>query len=226
MKTKTFTREQLSTTGSNENKDIPLMFITTCNRANPNFKELLSNHWAHLGRSSATREFGITYRKLPSIKDMLVRAKIAQPRNTTDEGCKRPNTCKYCKKISQSGKIKNVQNNKTYNTMTKGTCQSNNLTYCLECNWCHTKYVGQTKNRIIDRFQAHIFDIKHNHNTTEARHFESCSDHLDPNITIHILEYIRLPKDLPRSNSLRDNSKLVWIYRPNTLIPNGLNILD
>ena len=65
--------------------------------------------------------------------------------------------------------------------MTKGTCQSNNLIYCLECNWCHTKYVGQTKNRIIDRFQGHMFDIKHNLNTTVARHFGSHNDQLDPN---------------------------------------------
>ena len=144
-----------------------------------------------------------TCRKPHSLKDMLVRAKIAQPRNTNDKGSKRPNTCKYCKKVFQSGKIKNLQSNNTYNTMIKDTCQSNNLIYCLECDWCHTKYVGQTKNRIIDRFQGHIFDIKHNHNTTVARHFASHSDHLDPKMTIHILEYIRLPKDLPRSNSLR-----------------------
>ena len=231
MKTKKFTKEQLLTTGNSENKDMPLTFITTYNRSNPNFKELFSKHWAYLGRSSASRKFGkrdflITNRKPPSLKNMLVRAKIVQPRNTTYKGCKRPNTCKYCKKISQSGKIKNLHNNKTYNTVTKGTCQSNNLIYSLECNWCHIKYVGQTKNRIIDRFQGHIFDIKHNHSTTVGRHFESQSVHLDPNMTIHILEYVRLPKDLQRSNSLRDNRELVWIHRLNTLLPNGLNILD
>ena len=77
--------------------------------------------------------------------------------------------------------------------------------YCLECNGCHIRYLGQTKNRIIDRFQGHIFDIKHNNNTTVARHFNSHKDQLDPRMTIHILEYIRLPKDIARSNSLRDN---------------------
>ena len=84
MKTKTFTREQLLTAGSNENKEIPLMFITTYNRTIPNFKEPFSKHWAYLGRSSATREFGkkdimITYRKPPSLKDMLVRARLHNP---------------------------------------------------------------------------------------------------------------------------------------------------
>ena len=115
----------------------------------------------------------ITYRKPPSLKDMLVRAKIAQLRTTTYKGCKRPNTCKYCKKISQSGRIKILHNNKPYNAMTKGTCQSNSFIYCLECSCCHTKYVGLTKNRIIDRFQGHIFYIKHNNNTTVVRHLKA-----------------------------------------------------
>ena len=207
------------------------MFITTYNKANPNFKELISKHWAYLGRSSATKDFGqkqfmVTYRRPPSLKDQLVRARITQPTHSATQGCKRPNSCKYCKKISQSGKIKNALNNKNYNTMRNGTCQSNNLIYCIECNWCQTKYVGQTRNRIIDRFQGHIFDIKHNHSTTVGRHFGCYKDYIDPNMTIHILEYIRLPRDLPRSHSLRDSRELVWIHRLNTLIPNGLNIVD
>ena len=78
------------------------------------------------------QDFMITYRKPPSLKDMLVRAKITQPRTTTNKGCMRPNPCKYCKNISQSGRVKNLNNNKSYNTITKGTCQSNNLIYCLE----------------------------------------------------------------------------------------------
>ena len=89
------------------------MIITTYSRANPNFKELSSKHWPYLGKSSATRELGkqdfmITYGKPPSLKDMLVRAKIAQPRTTSIKGCNRPNTCKYCVKISQSGRIKKL----------------------------------------------------------------------------------------------------------------------
>ena len=141
-------------------------------------------------------------------------------------GCTRPNSCQYCTRISQSGRITNLNNNTTYNTITRGTCQSNNLIYCLECKSCHIKYVGQTRNRIIDRFQGHIYDIKHNNNTTVARHFLSHNDQSNPSLIIHILEYIRLPKDVPRSKSIRDNRELVWIHRLNTLIPNGLNILD
>ena len=83
-KTNQVTRETLvaDTTGI-QDSNTPLMFITTYNSANPNFRELISRHWSYLGRSSATRELGrqdimITYRKPPSLKDMLVRAKIPQ----------------------------------------------------------------------------------------------------------------------------------------------------
>ena len=139
-------------TGHNQDTNPPLMFITTSNTANPNFREIISKHWSYLDRSSANRELGrqdimMTYRKPPSLKDMLVRAKIPQHRSTTHKGCTRPKTCKYCTRISQSGKITNLNNNTTYNTITKGTCQSNSLIYCLEWNWCHIKYVGQTKNQ-------------------------------------------------------------------------------
>ena len=217
-KTNQLRRTQLLTKKPTEDQEIPLMFITTYNKTNPNLKEIISNHWSYLGRSSATRDlskrdFMITYRKPPSLKDILVKAKLPQPRQKTNKECKRPKSCKYCTKMFQSGKIKNSYNNKTYNTTTKGTCQSNNLIYCIECNWCHIKYVGQTKNRIIDRFQGHLFDIKNNLNTTVARHFGSHNDKIDPNMTIHI-------------SSLRDNRELVLIHRLNTLIPNGLNILD
>ena len=140
-KTNQVTREALLTgnTGNQDSK-ASLMFITTYNSANPNIRELISKQCSYLGRSSATRELCsqdimVTYRKPSSMKDMLVRAKIPQPRTTTSKGCTRPSTCQYCTRLSQSGKITNLNNNTTYNTITKGTCQSNNLTYCLECKF-------------------------------------------------------------------------------------------
>ena len=224
-------QQLLCPTETSHDTKTPLMLITTYSRAKPNLRELISKHWSYVGRSRATGELGkqdfiITYRKPPSLKDMLVRAGIAQPTTPFSKGCNRPHTCKCCGRISQSGHIKSLHNNKTYNTLRNGTCQSNDLIYCLECNWCHTKHVGQTKNRIIYRFPGHICDIKLSNNTRVARHFHSHKDKLDPRMTIHILEYINLPKDIPRSNSLREKGELVWIHRPNTLILNVLNILD
>ena len=77
---------------SKQESKTPLMFIITYNSANPNLRELLTRHWSYLGRSSATRELCnhdimVTYRKPPSLKDMLVRAKIPQPKTQTIKGC-------------------------------------------------------------------------------------------------------------------------------------------
>ena len=106
-KTNQVTRETvLLETRNNQETNPPLMFITTYSSVNPNFRELISKHWSYLGRSSATRDLGrqdimITCRKPPSLKDMLIRAKITQPKSTTYKGCNRPKTCKYCTRISQ-----------------------------------------------------------------------------------------------------------------------------
>ena len=108
---KVFREQLLSPTETSHDTKTPLMFITTYSIANPNFKDLISKHWSYLGRSSTMRELGkqdfmITYRKPPSHKDMLVRARIAQPTTLFSKGCNRPHTCKHCGRISQSGHIK------------------------------------------------------------------------------------------------------------------------
>ena len=43
----------MSDTRNNQDSNAPLLFITTYNSANPNFRELISKHWSYLGRSSA-----------------------------------------------------------------------------------------------------------------------------------------------------------------------------
>ena len=51
--------------------------------------------------------------------------------------------------------------------------------------------LGQTRKRQIDRFQGHLFDIKHNANTTVARHLASHQMTSNPEFTINVLEYIK-----------------------------------
>ena len=62
--------------------------------------------------------------------------------------------------------------------------------------------MGQDRNRFV----GHIVDIKHVSNTTAARHFVS---HM---MTIHIPEYIMIPKDINKSNLAKDQRELVWIH--------------
>ena len=83
------------------------MFITTYSRANLNFKEIFSKHWSYIGRSSATRKLGqqdfmITYRK--PWKDMLVRARIAQPTTTFMKDATDPMLVSIVEKFPNQGK--------------------------------------------------------------------------------------------------------------------------
>ena len=72
-----------------------------------------------------------------------------------------------------------------------------------------------------------IFFLYSNHkNTTVARHFATHGETYSAPLTIHILEYIKVSKDKPKSKSLRNKRELTWIHRLNTLIPNGLNTID
>ena len=112
------------------------------------------------------------------------------------------------------------------------TCQSFNLIYCISCNICKIRYVGQTKNRIVDRIGAHFGDIKNaiegtnrQNETTVARHFQAHNDKEFP-LTITVLEFIRAPPDSDLASRLRDQKEKMWISRLNTTIPNGLNVME
>ena len=94
-----------------------------------------------------------------------------------------------------------------------GNCHSNNLIYCLRGNTGHIKFVGQTKNRLLERFQSHLFDATNHNNTTVATYFTSHVETDSSPFMIHILEYIKVSKDIPRSKSVRGKRELTWIHR-------------
>ena len=81
---------------------------------------------------------------------------------------------RYCPLIDRTGVLISTHTGRRYHSMKHANCQSSNLIYVITCEHCGIQYVGQTKNRILQRFQGHIFDISHNTNTTVARHFNQC----------------------------------------------------
>ena len=183
--------------------------ITTYNVGNPPIQEIIKTFLSYLGRSSAIKDLSqrnviVAHRRPPSLRGKLVRTKIATPINKILNQCKRPQTYQYCTGISESGKILNLNNQREYNTIRLVNFKINNLIYFLEYNTSEMKYVGQTRNRIIERFQGHLFDIKHNANTTVAIYFASHQVTSNPEFTIYVLEYIKIPKFVSRSNTIRN----------------------
>ena len=91
---------------------------------------------------------------------------------------------------------KNTQQSHSSQTMIN--YQTTNCIYLITCSSCGIQYVGQTKNKLLTRFNSHHYDISHNSDTTVARHFSRCPQ-LNPakfeGLIISILSFIRAPPD-------------------------------
>ena len=64
----------------------------------------------------------------------------------------------------------------------------------ITCMTCKIQYVGQTKNRLITRFQGHYHKIKHDNDTTVGRHFKRCPKETPlkfHSVQISVLQFIR-----------------------------------
>ena len=108
--------------------------------------------------------------------------------------------------------------------MKQVNCQSSNLIYLITCTKCKIQYVGQTKNRLLTRFQGHYFDMNSQNDTTVARHFNKCPS-LSPakfnGLSISILSFIRAPADSSTGQSKRDKEEKRWIHRLQSVVPKG-----
>ena len=70
---------------------------------------------------------------------------------------------------------------RSYGCLRNVNCQSANLIDVITCRQCGIQYVGQTKNRLLTRFQGHYFDIRTQNDTTVVWHFNRCvQDNPDP----------------------------------------------
>ena len=106
----------------------------------------------------------------------LVRASTRIPSSNghylVDHQCKRPTICQYCCHLNKTSKVTFTVNKKTvwkeplmswpdvklppqtFMSKIQVNCQSSNLIYLITCTHCQIQYVGQTKNRLLIRFQG------------------------------------------------------------------------
>ena len=215
--------------------DQSLILVTTFNPGFHGLKTIVNKNWDILGRSCSTREIFqknlITgFRKPTSMKQILVRAKLRDPPKPPNlepsNPCKTKN-CRYCPKLNTTGSITCKVSERTYITKHNVTCKSSNLIYCITCRKCSIQYVGQTKNRLIDRFQSHFYNIGHNRPGSEiCKHFNSLGHHGLADVEIHILDFINTHPAGSKSKKIRDLIGFNWIQRMHTSAPTGLNVMD
>ena len=102
-----------------------------------------------------------------------------------------------------------------------------NLIYCMTCKRCNIQYVGQTKNRLMDRFQSHFYNIGHNRPGSEiGKHFNSPDHNGLDDVEITILDFIHAHPAGSKSKKLRDLIEFNWIQRLHSNAPTGLNVMD
>jgi len=195
--------------------------------------DVIKHNWPLLGTSNLTKDLYDNkvvrgYRRCKNVKDYVVRARVPD----LDETPKKHPTCntkrcRYCPKLNKKGRIKSTTSGREYASKINVSCKSNNLIYCITCKKCKKQYVGQTKNRLIDRFGKHFYHITSKNKTTPiGRHFcqkdhEGLSD-----IEIHIVDFIHCDPESNAAASLRDKIEKNWIQRLKCSAPFGINTMD
>ena len=234
-----------------------LFLISTHIMGHNPLKNIVHTHWDILGRTHTTHKvfnsqviYGL--RRNKNLRDLLVKAAlptgpprpIPQDRARPLHPCPRLN-CRYCTRLDKTGNIISTSTDRSYFTMKKVSCQSNNLIYCLSCTKCNIQYVGQTKNRLEDRFVVHFNHIaptkpskkklkpapsntsfKHKYYDPIGRHFTDTYHSGLKDVRIHILQFIPAPGNSIPAKALRDDLERKWIHRLKTLSPLGLNLAD
>ena len=136
-------------------------------------------------------------------------------------------TCRYCPKLNKSGRITCSVTKRDYVAKHNVTCKSSNLIYCKSCKRCGIQYVGQTKNRLMDRFQSHFYNIGHNKSGSEiGKHFNTNGHQSLLDVEITILDFAHADPAATMSKNLRDLIEYNWIQRMHTNAPTGSNIMD
>ncbi len=231
--------ELLEKTKTEKQDDTKLFNITTFHPLNNPVKDVLDISWKLLQRSSTTRPLFNKkvvhgFRRTKNLRDLLVTSRTnfhpeapKQPKLPLAESSNKCTTknCRYCPRIDTTGKIFCTTRKCCYTSKKQATCKSHNLIYGITCNTCKIQYVGQTKRRLMDRFQGHFYNIK-NKNEQIGRHFTSQNNHGIEDVTIHILSFITQPGESTRAQEARNKVELAWIHRLCTYSPFSLNILD
>ena len=90
---------------------------------------------------------------------------------------------------------------------------------------CGAQYVGETKRRLMDRFQEHFRAVTKNSPKNDVAYHFNQPDHngLD-DMNLHILDFIHLHPDSREGHRVRLNIEMNWIHRLHSQQPIGLNI--
>ena len=109
--------------------------------------------------------------------------------------CNRKWKCKHCPRIDKSGEVISTSTGRKYRSKVMVSCNSKNLIYLIECQICKIQYVGQTKNKILQRINQYYSSIRNRLETPVARHMNCHMYRGNPPNRIYILTLIHEEPD-------------------------------
>ena len=156
----------------------------------------------------------------------LTNATLIQRENRIVNHCKNPK-CRYCPLLDNSGTITCFVTKTKYWCMKNFTCRSSNLIYLISCRTCGKQYVGQTKRRLMDRFQGHFAKIQRKVELDAVgSHFSQPDHNGTKDLKIQVCDFVFSHPQSARSLEFRLKTEKMWIHRLRCPAPTGLNIYD
>ena len=147
-------------------EDTRIRYVITYNPSNPKMKEISLKHLHLLARMKRNpinhEKVQIVYRKASNLKSILVSGTVNPEKNPTHRCLPykdtRGKSCISCDRIIKSDTI--TKNNNTYKIRGYYNCQSENCVYCLICNCCQKRYIGETSQSVNGRLRGHESHIR------------------------------------------------------------------
>ena len=178
---------------------------------------------------SKLKERGYSKRFLRNIKNSTL-AKIAAENRLYDDvppGLRSApclsSRCKTCPFISETHYFSSNFTNKRYPIQEHLTCESSNIIYLISCKKCPKQYLGESKNKLRTRFNAHRSDIKLKKDKPVSNHF-NLDDHSLDDLILTPIERIEIDLPEDETTKFRQAREAYWIETLNTARPIGLNI--
>lgn len=208
-----------------EEKEKMIPLVTEYHPSQPNLGKCIKRYWPILAVDKGTQNMHnqnrplSSYKKPPSIKNMLVRSKFpptdpTKRKQYTDK-CNKP--CPICKYMHKSNTFRSSQTHKEYNILQKSTCQTKNVIYLITCKLCNIQYVGETGNTLNERFVGHRYDIRTKAAKAVSTHFTT-NNHNDLHMNIQIIQVLDDP-----NRKARERVETKWMELLQSYTPEGLN---
>ena len=194
------------------------------NPSNPNMKNIYLKHLhllARMKRNPITQEnTQIVYRKSQNLRDLLVTGIINKTQKPSYRctPCRdqRKKDCISCDRIVHSNII--AKEHLKYKIRGYFNCQSENCIYCLICNCCNKRYIGESSQTVNNRLCGHESHIRNYHKhpgNPVAQHF-GINLNKAQDYKIQILD-----QESDKNQRLRLEE--AWIFILKTLTPEGHN---